>query len=202
MKTQTIKSIINSFECTSSDLTRYQLSGVLVTAKEIVATDGHKMSVVKHDDKDVFKNKDYWVSKEQLPLLKLILKSYARYTEEIEQVFCQDDSIEIKSLDSTPIVTQIKTCEALNVKYPNYKQLIPVHDMKTLRIGLNASYILELAKALKGPEGIKIPNITMTFKPSYKINADKSETLEGIDWQSPIIVERDGNTGVLMPVRL
>lgn len=197
MKTQTIKSIIQAFECASDDTTRMALEHVLLTPKEIVATDGHKLSVSKHSEPNYVK--DYLVTKNNMKLLKVLLKYAGKYVEELETIF-SDDKITVRSLDKT-ISVEIKTADALQIKYPNWKAITPDYE-KTLRISFNAEYLLQLAKAIKTDEGIKIPNVTLTFKPSYTVNADKSKTLEGIDSLSPCIVERDGNMGVLMLCRM
>lgn len=193
MKKETIQKIIKASICTSNDTTRFHLNHVLVNAQDIVATDGHKMVVLKHQDSEIFA-KDYLVSESNVKTLKMILKSYGKYIEDILYARC-DEGVEVYSSEKE-FSTLIKTAETLNIKYPNYKQLIP-EKKERVRIAFDAKYLYQIADSLN--DGQKHRGVTIEIK----VNRDKDNHITGVDAISPLVVKRASDDfAVLMPMRL
>ena len=186
IKKQTLLSIIGALKCASKDLTRYHLTGVYIDTKNIVTTDGHKMVIIPHGE-TIFKE-SYWIGPEQIPILKLVLKSYPKSIDDI-QCLTVDGGINVLGFGDTPITTLLKTAKSQSINYPNYQTIIPTHD-DTLKVSLNAEYILQVAESLKTTS--KFPNVTFNFKSAGV----------GIDHLSPVMVKMDGNMGVIMPCRM
>lgn len=194
MKKETIQKIIKASLCTSSDTTRPSLGHVLVNASDIVATDGHKMVVLKHSDQEIFA-KDYLVSESNIKTLKMILKSYGKYIEDILYVI-SDDCIKVFDYDKS-ITVEIKTAEKLQIKYPNYKQVIPA-EKERVKIAFDARYIEQIGEAL-AVNGKKHRGVTVEIQ----VNRDKDNHMTGIDAISPFIVKSgQDDFAVLMPMRL
>jgi DNA polymerase III sliding clamp (beta) subunit (PCNA family) len=190
IRIETLKAIVNSFNVTSEDATRYHIMNVLVKAASndviIVATDGHKLSELKLNDKDFASLIDvdnYLVTPDQLKVIKLILKEYKNL--ESIPVTKQDKELSINP-PGLGINVILKTDKSLNIEFPDYQKILPKYEGDDVSvIAFNPEYLLELFKALKDAN-TKCSGVKLTFK--GKTGA--------------ILVQVGDNKGVLMPMRL
>lgn len=193
MKRETVEKIIKAFKCTSKDATRIHLQHVLINSKEIVATDGHKLVVLKHDDKEIF-SKEYLVSPEDIFLLKIILKTYSKYADEMIHSI-GENSITINGSNKFSFVT-IKTAESLGLKYPNYNQLIPAAITERVKIAFDAKYILQIAETISS--GDKHRGVVLEIE----VERDK-KGITGLKRLNPLLVKSNSQDfAVLCPMRL
>lgn len=202
MQKTTLFSIISLLEnVTSKDPTRPPLTGVLITPTELVATDGHKMTVIEHKDSELTPlNKSYFVSPESKNSLKFILKSYKKYPAPITIMLVDGTSLTLQDLDKTTSLV-IKDTASANVTYPNYKQLIP-KQTDTIEVSFNPEYLLALAKSLTNEENKKNPAIKLKMqivRTAAKDGPDKIALDLG-----PIVVTKQDASGMalLMPCRM
>ena len=188
MKPETLKLIIQAFNCASDDATRLALQHVcLEPGKDnevsIVSTSGHHLSKAKVNDEELFKaldGKRWLVDIDLLPILKAIGKCWNK----ILTIPMEVKHGEIV-LSAPGFSASIKP--ESDIKFPNYEQVIPKdkHDY-TVVIGVNPEYIMDIFKSLnieKRRMGIKL-----------EINPN--------DKHAPIIVEHGEGFGLVMPMRL
>lgn len=162
----------------SDDATRYHMCGVYVEAvKEVVtlaATDGH-MLLTKDIPAKCPAGK-FLIHRDEVAALKLVLKE-CKYMEEIECTVTPEGGLLLG------LNIKAKISKATN--YPDYKTVIP-KEKGSVTIGLNAEYLLALAKGLH--EGGKMRNVSLTFNPEKPCD--------------PLFVGLGTGTAVLMPVRV
>jgi DNA polymerase III sliding clamp (beta) subunit (PCNA family) len=187
---KTLEALIASFYAASSDATRFNLAGTLVTANEgkvkLVATNGHIMSVVEIHDLDAARligKTRYFVTREELPVLKLLLKEIKRIG-----VCPAGQDGESLILHFGAIRVTIKNEKACNVTYPDFDLLFKglPYPEETPTIGLNPEYLIALYKSMGTEGNQKKPQVKLTFK----------------DKLSPIVVKVGDHTGLLMPMRI
>ena len=189
MKTETLKYIVQAFNCASDDGTRYTIQGVLVYADagaiHVVATDGHILSETKVSDVElepIMGSDRYVVTPDLLPLLKQLAKDFKTPG----GMDCEKtaDGILLKGFGFT---VTIKTEKALGWEYPDYKQVIPKNN-DSFVVGFNPEYLWNLFESMKHDK--RASGVVLRFS---------SDPIK------PIIVEVDGNPdarGVLMPRRV
>ncbi len=197
MKTETLKAIINAFNTASKDLTRYNLTSVLIEREggeaniegvKIVGCDGHKLSVSIQNDSELCEllgNRKYLVTQDDLKIIKLLAKEFKHGI-----LPCKlDGEVIVLGLDSMPFVVRLKTQQAHNLTYPDYNQVIPRNEsLYTTEVSFNPEYLLAIAKALKDIDA-KNERVTLKINPE-----DKS---------APIMVKSSGQgMAVLMPMRV
>lgn len=186
MEYNTLKCIINAFNVTSKDDTKYHICHVLLTAAgenvTIVATDGRCLSDVVVQDTDLaalILDKKYLVHADSLDSLKSLAKQFKNSFVKSE---LDGETIVLKG---TAFNVKIETTESLNVEFPDYKAVYPKYDSEPLQFSFNAQYLFALAKALSdGPK-----DQTITFRVKDKLSPIK-------------ITMQDGKVGLLMPVRI
>ncbi len=185
-QSDSITRLIRLMPIASKDATRYHLNGVAIsraTDTEILmeVTDGHRL--VRETVKDEI----------LAPLLidgeKLIIFR--------EQLSNLKNAIAFSGIDRTNKLLLFPGGAVgfdNSTSYPNTKQLEPDEKNYTHKIGFNAQYILDLAKALK--DG-KVDGVCL----HVKFGKDKSgnETNVVLD---PMIVKVGHRKAVLMPMRV
>jgi hypothetical protein len=190
IKRETLQAIVAGFNCASDDAIRHNLTGVLVTAAsdkvKVVATTGHMISVVEVPDPDAAKligETSYFASREELPMLKLLLKEIKKIGG--CQMVADDGAV---TLQHGAVRVTIKSSKAQGIAFPDYQTLfngVPYPD-DTPCVGLNPEYLLDLFKAMADGDLAKRPTMKLVFK----------------DKLSPIVVVIGENTGLLMPMRI
>lgn len=189
MQTEVLKAIVQAFNCASEDETRYHLCAVLVTAKTnpstvvIEATDGHVLSRVEIADDfalDIGEHR-LLVMRDQLPALKIILKSHKRIPVPASWI---NGRLVIGVQEVSGCQVEIKTDKEHGLKYPDLNQLWPKQERKW-RIGIDPELLTALHKAMQDGNG-----------------HTKNVIIEGYDEISPLVIKCGDNKGILMPVRL
>jgi len=169
----------------SKDETRYNMTGVLIDhAKGIaVATDGHKMAMVKLDDTTDASEGTYQFTKEKpsKDVLRCGVASFMNWSNDIAPIYY--DTVGKGTNGAVEKIDDQFPCS----KFPPYEQVIVDHGNYAV-VTLNAKYLLELAVAL-GSNDKKPLAITLQVP---------------IDGKSPVYVstDRDNHSvGVVMPIR-
>lgn len=175
----------------SKDKNRPQLAHPYldVDAGKVVATNGHSLVAVPVDV-DGHDVSGYLAGE----LLKI-----ARRT-------CGKDVVEAEIRDRTRIVPhdiEWPCNTTTGCTFPDWRKVLPSFkpgDPGTVTVGVDARLLRQIADALGGEGGV-----TMTFRLD-SVNADKGVSDEGVVLEPQIIVRsrfgRDGEVGVLMPLRL
>jgi DNA polymerase III sliding clamp (beta) subunit (PCNA family) len=196
MKVSTLKAIVAAFNTASKDQTRFNLTGVLIEREEgnlegvnIIGCDGHKLSVSSHNDLelyDLIKDKKYFVTQDDLKIIKLLLKDFSK----LGELPCKlDGDTIVIGLESMPFVARIKPQDAQGVKYPDYRQVMPRNeDLYSVEVSFNPEYLLQVAKSLKDIDS-KGERVTLKINPNDKTAA--------------IMVKSTGQgMGLVMPMRV
>jgi len=175
MKTNTLKTIINAFNCVSSDRTKYHINFVCIRSTdtsgfyEIIATDGYKMSMVTVEEPFFTHSGDILIHSDKLPQLKLIFKSVKKE--------------EMVSAGLLPLFTQ--AIDNTSVTFPSRDAIANalIHAPKqALQIRINIKYLTDLAKALDNDEmklkGYLTLNVDLNTK-NYMYTVQNGETHKG-----------------------
>jgi len=184
-----IDRLIKLMPISSKDETRHHLCGVCIEQatdrRELIltVTDGHKAirETVQHDYlPELIGDKKYLVTRDQLPILKAMLKANKIYMPEIK----------LNRIDTSEDISFrcggfTFTAEWLQ-NYPNVEQIIPDKNKLDKVLSFNAQYLIDLANALA--DGNKDTVIKLCFK----------------DVTTPIIIKntRTNREAVLMPCRV
>jgi len=197
MKTSTLKAIINAFNTASKDITRPNLTSVLIEREggeaniegvKIVGCDGHKLSVSIQNDSELCEllgERKYLVTQDDLKIIKLLAKEFKTLG-----IFpCKlDGDVIVIGLESMPFVVRLKTQQAHNLTYPDYNQVIPKDTNYSVEVSFNPEYLLSIAKALKDIDA-RNERVTLKINPGDKT--------------APIMVKSSGQgMAVLMPMRV
>lgn len=128
-----LENIIKLENCTSDDVTRYALCGVQQKGNDLVATDGHKLVLIKTESAcNVF-----WPN-EEIKKLKSFLK-LCKHVQEFEY----DENTKLLKGG----VESISLALIFDNNYPNYEPIIP-KTKGLVEVKFNAEYLLQIAKAL------------------------------------------------------
>lgn len=167
----------------SKDKFRYNINSVYFDNTNAVATDGRAMAIIPISADD----------KPNLPLNRFInfpatlknkIAKRLAITSEGFNVLTPADSVELVPTETAG-------------QFPDYKQVIPDASKLTFKVGLDASLLLELAKALGADK--KKALVTIQFNP-----------LDALSPMKVIVTKHDGaldseqvkdGYGILMPVR-
>lgn len=190
MQKCTLTAIINAFNCVSDDETRYAMTNVLLTSdgKQVIieATNGYCLSRVEiaDDIASEIKGKRLLVSKDQLPLLKLIVKVLGRVMNSVPTAWV-DGQFTIGSQPLTTVVVTLKN-DGTDFKYPNLETIWPKVRKPQTRISFDPELLRALHKAMSDNTG-----------------STKNVIIEIIgDDSAPLIIKCGENESLLMPVRI
>jgi len=180
MRTELINRMIALMPIASKNPTRFHLSGIAVSCIDtstilLEVTDGHRM--IREEVKDdilpsMLGDDKILITRDALPQLK--------------------NCININGIDRDKKLIMLLGSGAISLEilsnYPNLKQLEPNEHELTHKIGFNAQYIIELAKALTESKQVNIC-LRVKFNEDKQVNA-------------PMIVQVGNRKSVLMPVRV
>ncbi len=164
---------------------RTNINGVLLRSQAgnvtLVATNGHCL-IEKTFSKGLCPDGEYMLRKDAVAALKLVIKEH-KYESEIDCSIDSHGSLFVGS--DTGSKARIEKNDTKSNVYPDYNQIIPKHA-NPVKVGLNAQYLLDIAKSLSFDA--KTPMITIAFDPFNVLK--------------PIMVTCGENQfGVVMPCR-
>ena len=192
MEYTTLNSIINAFNTTIKDATRYHLMHVRIERTgesliRITSTDGKVLSDVTVTDDNLAghlkKNEPYLASPEVLPALKAIAKEYKRIGSIPARGINADDRHKGFEIYSESMRAEIKLGKELKLEFPDFDRLFPTYVEQPFQVTLNPELLLSLLKAMR--EHPRQEGVTLVIK----------------DKLSVIRVRVGGNEGLLMPMR-
>lgn len=186
MQTDTIKAIINSFNAASDDMTRYNLTFVLMHSGgngwvKIVATDGAILSNVSIHDPNLsseLKSHRYLISPDTIPMLKTLLKEFKT----AGGVPCEVTSDNV-TLKTDTFHVEFKSEQALNISFPDISRLKPEYSEDAFQIKINPELLHQLFKAMNQEK--KDAGLTLTFK----------------DSKTPVLARIGESEGLIMPMQ-
>lgn len=156
--------------CASDDGKRFNLNGVYYNCKHAVATDGHKMVVRQKEENE--------------PANTLVRFKSGKQKGKLP------GGIFVPATGNTvinPLTTETAEVSS-EVDYPDYKQIMP-RDPGSVRITINAEYLMQIAQALSAyGKSDRANHVTLQFNP---------------DNLGPIVVSGCDSKafGIVMPVR-
>lgn len=188
-----LERIVALYPLASKDETRYHICGVRIKAsndkKEIVleVTDGHRASIeaLEHDSlPELLDETGYLIDEPAVNMIKIALKAAGKYVDVDLKLI--DDSFEINLITKQSYKVRLDRESAS--RFPNINNVWPKDEGQAV-IGLNAKYILEIAKALNESKDHNV-----------RIIADLNENGKTI---KPLIISNSsGRKALLMPVRI
>lgn len=199
MKVSTLKAIVAAFNTASKDVTRYNLTGVLIEREggeanlegiKIVGCDGHKLSVSIQNDSELCEllgERKYLVTPDDLRLIKLVIKDFGKLSNIPSKL--EGETIVLGADSFSSFTVKLKTQAAQRLTYPDYNQVIPRNESPyTVEVSFNPEYLLQVAKSLKDMDS-RTDRVTLKINPSDKY--------------SPIMVKSTGQgMGLVMPMKV
>lgn len=182
----TLNAIVNSFNAASTDVTRYHMTYVRLTAKgkqvQLEASDGHVLSTVLAEDEELaalVNSREYAVSPDAKAALKALAKDIKTVGGCISKLGDNDSLVLVTATGSIVI----ETTKRANIMFPQYQQVKPKLSGEEYCVSFNPNLLMDLYKALNSEKRNEC--VTLILR-------------NPID---PIVVDHGGQRGVLMPMR-
>ena len=196
-----LRRIVDISLLASKDETRSHLCGVYIridNTKEnkisIIATDGFRMIEEKYIFEGVsfedYNMKGFLIENQEVKIIKAVLKEY------------KNSSYSIKFHGETFTINNKYTFIVnTNIVYPNIARIYNNTTTDFLEVGLNAKYLLEIAKAIK--EDDKTYHIKMSI-PIEKVQNKETKEVSIEQKNNPYIIsnQKTKHKAILMPLRL
>ncbi len=178
-RTESIERMICLMPIASKDVTRYNLNSIALSRNDgksilIEVTDGHKMvREIVNDDS-----------------LASLLEADEKLLIHRDQIGSLKNAVGFGSIDRERKLLLFPggAVSYTTEKYPNCAQIEPDEKDLTHKIGFNAQYIIDLAKALKDGKAVNVV---------LKVKFEENKTV-----LAPMIVQVGHRKAILMPVRV
>tara|TARA_Y100000310_G_scaffold157334_1_gene156707 strand:+ start:661 stop:1203 length:543 start_codon:yes stop_codon:yes gene_type:complete len=166
----------------SKDESREALLSILIESKDgqtnAVATDGRRMAVVPIEIAD-----EDQLDGQKLMFPKALIEARKQAKQAKESTIGLNGAAMMPNGEIYPIRTDLK--------YPNWRQVVPPNDNPRQTISFNAKYLFELAQAIGCPND------------NVKLQIETNSATGQIDPRAALIIEEKttGGKGILMPTR-
>jgi len=166
----------------SKDESREALLSILIESKDgkanAVATDGRRMAVVPVEIAD-----EDQLEGQKLMFPKALIEARKQAKQAKESTIGLNGAAMMPNGEIYPIRTDLK--------YPNWRQVVPPNDNPRQTISFNAKFLYELAQAIGCPND------------NVKLQIETNPATGQIDPRAALIIEEKttGGKGILMPTR-